>query len=183
MKLEHVLLGFVAMRPCTGYDLKRWLASEMGRMTGLPGQQSQIYRTLNRMRADGWIDYTLERNEGRPDAKVYRLTETGEHELRRRLAEPYVPSPDPADPEFLMRYLFTVFLTKEEQIALVRTELDARRAQYERFLDRDIREEPWLPGIDRTRMVRLLDHVHDSKGRALLSHVRWLEDVLKELTT
>ncbi|MEU6060671.1 hypothetical protein [Streptomyces sp. NPDC047097] len=53
MKFEHVLLGFVAMRPCIGYDLKRWLGSELGRMTGLPGQQSQIYRTLSRMADDG----------------------------------------------------------------------------------------------------------------------------------
>lgn len=49
MKFEHVLLGFVAMRPCTGYDLKRWLDSEMGRMIRLRTQQSQIYRTLGRM--------------------------------------------------------------------------------------------------------------------------------------
>ncbi|MGK5529644.1 PadR family transcriptional regulator [Streptomyces sp. URMC 129] len=182
MKFEHVLLGFVAMRPCTGYDLKRWLNSEMGRMIRLRTQQSQIYRTLGRMSADGWIDHTVEHNEGRPDSKVYRVTAAGERELRARLAEPYVPSPDFGDPEFLIRYTFAIFLTPEEQIALVRAELDARRAQAERFRAREIREEPWLPGVDRARMTRILDHVHDYKGRTLDTHVRWLEETLAELT-
>ncbi|WP_059013593.1 PadR family transcriptional regulator [Streptomyces specialis] len=182
MKFEHVLLGFVAMRPCTGYDLKRWLNSEMGRMIRLRTQQSQIYRTLNRMAADGWVTPTVERNEGRPDSKVYHVTPAGERELRARLAEPYEPPPDFGDPEFLIRYTFAIFLTAEEQIGLVRTELEARRAQTERFRAREIREEPWLPGVDVPRMTRILDHVHDYKGRTLETHVSWLERTLAELT-
>ncbi|MFF4954903.1 PadR family transcriptional regulator [Streptomyces chattanoogensis] len=182
MKFEHVLLGFVAMRPCTGYDLKRWLDSEMGRMIRLRTQQSQIYRTLGRMCDDGWIDYTVERNEGRPDSKVYRVTDAGERALRERLAEPYTPSPDFGDPEFLIRYTFAIFLSEAEQIHLVRTELEARRAQAERFRAREIREEPWLAGVDRARMTRILDHVHDYKSRTLDTHVHWLEEILAELT-
>ncbi|MGW6394722.1 PadR family transcriptional regulator [Streptomyces sp. NPDC055103] len=182
MKFEHVLLGFVAMRPCTGYDLKRWLGSEMGRMSRLPSQQSQIYRTLARMTADGWLAYDVERNEGRPDSKIYRVTDAGERVLHARLAEPYEPSVDFGDPEFQMRYVLSVFVTEGEQIALVRTELEARRAQLDRFRARDMCEEPWLPGVDPQRMGRILDHVHESKDRALVTHVRWLEEVLAELT-
>ncbi|WP_044366563.1 PadR family transcriptional regulator, partial [Streptomyces natalensis] len=76
------------MRPCTGHGLKRWLDSEMGRMIRLRTQQSQIYRTLGRMCDAGWVDFTVERNEGRPDSKVYRVTEAGEEVLRARLVEP-----------------------------------------------------------------------------------------------
>ncbi|MET9675158.1 helix-turn-helix transcriptional regulator [Streptomyces sp. NPDC006482] len=181
MKFEHVLLGFVAMRPCTGYDLKRWLGSEMGRMGRLPSQQSQIYRTLARMTADGWVAYDVERNEGRPDSKVYRVTEAGDRVLRARLAEPYEPPVDFGDPEFLIRYTLSVLVAEEDQIALVRTELEARRAQIERFRARDRREEPWLPGVDPARMARILDHVHEGRDRMLVAHVRWLEEVLAEL--
>jgi DNA-binding PadR family transcriptional regulator len=181
MKLEHVLLGMVAMRPCTGYDLKRWLDSEMGRMLRMRTQQSQVYRTLNRMCVDGWVRYTVQHNEGRPDAKVYVATEAGERELRDRLAVPYAPSHDFGDPEFLIRLTFAIFLDPQEHIRLVRTELDARRAQLDRFRAREIRDEPWLPGIDQARMTKILDHVHDYKDRALDTHVQWLEQVLAEL--
>ncbi|WP_405537772.1 PadR family transcriptional regulator [Streptomyces sp. NBC_00075] len=181
MKLEHVLLGMVAMRPCTGYDLKRWLDSEMGRMVRLRTQQSQVYRTLNRMCADGWVSFTVQHNEGRPDAKVYVATDAGERELRDRLAVPYAPSPDFSDPEFLIRCTLAIFLEPEEHVRLVQIELDARRAQLDRFRAREIREEPWLSGIDRARMSQILDHVHDYKDRALETHVRWLEQVLAEL--
>ncbi|UIX34759.1 hypothetical protein [Streptomyces sp. GQFP] len=52
----------------------------------------------------------------------------------------------------------------------------------DRFRARGIREEPWLSGIDQARMSQFLDHVHDYKDRALEAHVRWLEQVLAELT-
>jgi DNA-binding PadR family transcriptional regulator len=182
MKLEHVLLGMVAMRPCTGYDLKRWLDSEMGRMIRIRTQQSQVYRTLNRMCADGWVRYDVQRNEGRPDAKVYVATEAGERELRDRLAIPYAPSPDFGDPEFLVRYTFAIFLDRDEQVRLVQTELDARLAQLDRFRAREIRDEPWLPGVDQPRMAQILDHVHAYKDLALDTHVRWLKQTLAELT-
>jgi DNA-binding PadR family transcriptional regulator len=181
-KFEHVLLGLVAMRPCTGYDLKRWLESEMGRMIRMRTQQSQVYRTLGRMCDDGWVTFAVEHNEGRPDAKVYRVTEAGEQVLHALLATPYVPPPDFGDPEFLIRYAFAIFRSREEQVALVRAELDARRAQTERFRAREIREEEWLPAVDPTRMARILDHVHEHKARALDTHVRWLEEILTELT-
>ena len=119
---------------------------------------------------------------GRPDAKVYVATDAGERELHDRLAEPYTPSPDFGDPEFLIRCTFAIFLSPQEHIRLVQTELDARRAQLERFRARDIREEPWLPGVDQGRMAQILDQVHDYKDRALQMHVRWLEQVLAELT-
>ncbi|MFI7006356.1 PadR family transcriptional regulator [Streptomyces sp. NPDC050145] len=183
MKFEHVLLGFVAMRPCTGYDLKRWLDSEMGRMTRLPRQQSQIYRTLARMAADGWVTYTVERNEGRPDAKIYTVTPEGRKVLQDRLAEPYSPAADFGDPEFLMRYLFAIFLDRAQHIDLIRTELSARTAQMERFRSREIRDEPWVPDVDRRRMTRILDHVHDYKEHTLRAHVEWLERMLAELTS
>lgn len=88
------------------------------------------------MYVDGWIDYTVKHDEGRPDAKVYRVTEAGEELLRNRLTEPYTPlSPDFADPEFMIRYTFAIFL---------------------RFRDREIHDEPWLLGLDRGRGGRPL---------------------------
>ncbi|MFF4258936.1 hypothetical protein ACFY1L_47945 [Streptomyces sp. NPDC001663] len=38
------------------------------------------------------------------------------------------------------------------------------------------------PGIDQGRVSQILDQVHDYKDRALQMHVRWLEQVLAELT-
>lgn len=172
----------VAMRPCTGYDVKRWLDSEMGRMARLRTRQSQVYRTLNRMCADGWVSFTVQHDEGRPDTKVYVATDAGERELHDHLSAPYTPSPDFSDPEFLIRCTFAIFLSPQEHIRLVQTELDARRAQLDRFRAREIREEPWLPGIDQVRMSQILDQVHDYKDRALHMHMRRLEPVLAELT-
>ena len=182
MKFEHLLLGFVAMRPCTGYDLKRWLNSEMGRMLRPSTQQSQIYRTLARMSDDGWVSVTIERNDGRPDSKIYRVTDPGRQVLHVVLTEPYRASPDFGDPEFIIRYTLAIFITPQQQIDLVRTELDARLEQATRFRNRDIRPEPWMPDIDPSRMGHILDDVHQYKAHMLDTHINWLKGLLAELT-
>ncbi len=86
MSLPHALLGLITYRPATGYDLGRafkrsvhffWNAT-------LP----QIYRTLNQMETKGWVTSTVEHQEGKPSRKVYLVTEAGQTELVRWLAEP-----------------------------------------------------------------------------------------------
>ncbi|NEC87654.1 hypothetical protein [Streptomyces sp. SID12501] len=102
---------------------------------------------------------------------------SGEH-----LAVPYSPSLDFGDPEFLVRYAFVIFLDRDERFRLMQTELDARLAQLDRFRAREIRDEPWLPGVDQPRMAQILDHVHGYKDLALDAHVRRLEQTLAERT-
>jgi PadR family transcriptional regulator AphA len=92
MSLQHALLGLINYRPATGYQLKKafkesiyffWNAT-------LP----QIYRTLNQMEKRGWLTAVIEPQEGKPNRKVYKLTEKGLKEFRRWLEEPpEVPQP------------------------------------------------------------------------------------------
>jgi DNA-binding PadR family transcriptional regulator len=48
----------------------------------------QIYRTLRAMEDDGWVFATLVVQHGRPDKKVYTVSDTGRAELARWIAEP-----------------------------------------------------------------------------------------------
>ena len=92
MSLPHALLGLIHYGPAAGYDLKArfresiyffWNAT-------LP----QIYRTLGKMEANGWVASTVEHQDGKPSRKVYRVSEAGEKEFERWLAEaPEAPAP------------------------------------------------------------------------------------------
>ncbi len=86
MSLPHALLGLLNYRPATGYQLKKafnesiyffWNAT-------LP----QIYRTLKQMEKKGWLTAVIEPQEGKPNRKVYKLTDKGLKEFQRWLGEP-----------------------------------------------------------------------------------------------
>ncbi|MDP9168639.1 MAG: PadR family transcriptional regulator, partial [Actinomycetota bacterium] len=49
----------------------------------------QIYRTLGTMGADGWVRADVVNQQGRPDKKVYDVTDGGRDELARWIAEPH----------------------------------------------------------------------------------------------
>lgn len=182
MKFEHLLLGYLGMRHATGYDLKRWLDSELGRIFRPSTQLSQIYRALAKLAEQGWVVFDVERQEGRPDAKIYRLTPDGHRELRAWLATPYQPTPRFAEPEFLTRFVFAGALLSDAEVAgLVRIELEARRAQLAEYRERARPEERWAPELDYERAMRALDRAHEYEDRALERHVRWLEETLDDL--
>ncbi|RYD05011.1 hypothetical protein N752_11650 [Desulforamulus aquiferis] len=89
MSLAHALLGLVRYQPSTGYQLKDnfqhsihfiWNAT-------LP----QIYRTLNQMENQGWLRAEIVTQVGKPNRKVYHITEEGLKEFHRWLNEPMEP--------------------------------------------------------------------------------------------
>lgn len=89
MALEHAILVSLEERAGSGYELARRFDRSFGFFWAASHQQ--IYRTLKRMVARGWVAVTDVAQEGRPDKKVYRTTDGGRAELARWLAEPTEP--------------------------------------------------------------------------------------------
>lgn len=59
-----------------------------------------IYPTLAKLELDGLVAFRTEQDSGKPERKVYTLTESGRQELVRSLGEP--PQPDRLQSEFLL---------------------------------------------------------------------------------
>jgi PadR family transcriptional regulator, regulatory protein AphA len=182
MKFEHVILGLLSWRPFSGYELGKYLERE-GRFLRSKVHLSQIYRLLARMVDSGWVAYEVQENDGRPDSKIYRLTEHGEQVLREWVASPYEPPSKFSDPEFHVRFRYGGPLDRDVLVRLVRTELDARKAQVSRYRDRDRSLGPMQPidGVDETLARRLGDLAHEHGAAAMDLWIEWLERVLAEL--
>ncbi|MPY84709.1 MAG: PadR family transcriptional regulator [Actinophytocola sp.] len=90
MALEHAILVSLEERPGSGYELARRFDRSIGFFWAATHQQ--IYRTLKRMVASGWVSVEEVAQQGRPDKKVYRATGDGRTELARWLAEPGDPA-------------------------------------------------------------------------------------------
>lgn len=86
MSLQHALLVSLAEQEATGYDLTRRFDKSLGFFWSATHQQ--IYRVLARMTDDDLVAVRTEPGEGRPDRRVYTLTDSGRAELLRWTQEP-----------------------------------------------------------------------------------------------
>jgi DNA-binding PadR family transcriptional regulator len=115
VSLDHAILGFVNERPRSGYDLKKAFDATVAHIW--PAKQSQIYLTLARLNRTGLIDLRVIQQDGKPNRKVYHITEAGLGELRRWLAEP-LPLPAVRD-AFLVQMTWADSITAREIIDLI----------------------------------------------------------------
>ena len=176
MSLRNALLGVLSLREMSGYDIKRnfdravhfvWNASD-----------SQIYRELRSMEEDGLITSRLVQQEGKPNKRLYELTEEGVSSLDRWLVSP-VESPYGKD-SFLMRLFFmgrvdpaeavrVLEERREEVVAL----LEAAKERRERFGDlsrTDLPQYLWW-------QVRLIDGFQMIHGAQL----EWIDGVIADV--
>lgn len=127
MKLRHAILGLLSHGPQSGYDLSRAFAGSV--VNFWHADQSQVYRTLDRLEADGAISTRVIAQTGRPDRRVHSLTPEGRAELDAWLASPLEPRLD-KDP-LLARIFFAARLGHERVDALLEEAERALRQELE----------------------------------------------------
>ncbi|WP_181309922.1 PadR family transcriptional regulator [Nocardioides campestrisoli] len=86
MALEHALLVALSEKPGSGLELARRFDKSIGFFWHATHQQ--IYRVLGRMEADGWLAVEVVPQAGKPDKKVYAVTDAGAEVLAQWLATP-----------------------------------------------------------------------------------------------
>ena len=95
MSLKFAVLAALHEQPATGYDLTRNFRTRMANVWNASHQQ--IYRELAKMTEAGLLEVEDVPQEGRPDRRIYRLSEGGKTALQVWLAQPQKrpPTRDP----------------------------------------------------------------------------------------
>jgi PadR family transcriptional regulator AphA len=101
-RTEFAILGLLAERPRSGYDIKKEVAETLSHFWH--ESVGHIYPMLRRLREKGLVSRSTESTPGKPDRHVYAITEDGVAELRQWLAEPIEPAPPRL--EILLKLLF-----------------------------------------------------------------------------
>ncbi|MFT4127985.1 MAG: PadR family transcriptional regulator [Gordonia sp. (in: high G+C Gram-positive bacteria)] len=91
MALEHAILVSLAERPGTGYEIGQQFDRSIGHFWSATHQQ--IYRTLKKLHADGLVSFEPVAQDGRPDKKVYTVSDAG-----RQVLADWSMSPTPMQP-------------------------------------------------------------------------------------
>jgi DNA-binding PadR family transcriptional regulator len=84
---SFAVLGQVAAGPTSGYEVKARL--QAGAAQFWHASYSQIYAELRRLEALGYVSEQRVVQEGRPNKRVYTITDAGREALRQWLGEPW----------------------------------------------------------------------------------------------
>ncbi|MDX1481288.1 MAG: PadR family transcriptional regulator [Woeseiaceae bacterium] len=166
MDVKTVCLGMLTDGPASGYDLKKYFESTFGHF--FAAGFGSIYPALNSLAEQGLVRCEEIPQYGRPDRKVYSITDAGYECLRSAL-----DNPAPAHKirsEFLAT-LFFAHLMSDEQIDAV---LDNRIREVQAFLElldgMDLEETGKWPagarfvaGFGRTMATACRDYIHRNR--------------------
>ena len=173
MALEHALLVSLQERPAAGLELTRRFEKSIGFFW--QARHQQIYRVLARMEADGWITAETVAQRGRPEKRVYSVTDDGRAALAAWLATPSEAEPMRSDLAVKMRgAAYGDRSALLSHVAETRTEHAARLRAYEAMVLRDYPDPAALTGSDLDRYLVL-------RGGVRLEQfwVAWLDEYLQ----
>jgi DNA-binding PadR family transcriptional regulator len=175
MSLTHVILGLLQQQERTGYDLKTECFNQC--LAHLwPADQAQIYRTLDKLEAQGWIVCTLQIQQDRPNRKVYQITDTGVAELTQWL-QTHQPLPILREP-LLAQLHFAAQLPNEAIIPLLEQELEARR---EKLAECEALAASSLEATTASREQKMQRLVVELVRRREQTYLDWLNDAIETL--
>ncbi|MEL6309563.1 MAG: PadR family transcriptional regulator [Chloroflexota bacterium] len=178
MSLQHILLGLLSDEPGSGYDLNKRLQAEGQHFWTT--DQSQIYRALYKMQAEGWVDYETVIQQDSPNKKVYHVTDNGVEQLQEWLHTEFDESP----PGFI--WLAKLYLGHELEADDVQKILSERLDTIKTFKSWAQRSYAELSsngngsnGTDKIHRIRLM--TIEYKLQMLNAEITWLETQLETI--
>ena len=173
---QYALLGFLSRGPHSGYDIKKALGESTQHFWS--ESYGQIYPNLKKLSEAGLATAETEKQDGKPDRKVYKITTKGREALLEWLSES--PKRTPPRNELLLKLFFghraspeAVAQHVEGHKTKLRTDLTTYQ-EIERWLTADYAENPALPYWLMTLSYGRLE------AEAL---IRWCDETLETLTT
>jgi DNA-binding PadR family transcriptional regulator len=173
------VLGFLAIEPASGYDLK--LAARTSVSHFWAASDNQIYPMLDRLEQEGFVRSRRVNAAGRREKVVFRITKAGEVALDEWLRE--VPKPSTFRHPGLIRLFFAWRLADDEIASLVDQQRELLDEQLATF--RQLRQEVAALSTDAPesydRRARLITLVLEFGLEMREAELRWWDRVRREL--
>lgn len=173
-KSRFAILGLLARDSATGYDIRKLVEQSLSHFWS--ESYGQIYPILNQLARQGLASRKVQRQNGKPDRRIYSITPKGRGELSRWLAEP--AEFQVARNETLLKLFFSTDLEPDESARHIEGYRDHHLQQLHFFneLEQKLETEDITPE-ERTRLQLTLAH-GKAQSRALL---RWCDSALEVL--
>jgi PadR family transcriptional regulator, regulatory protein AphA len=182
MSLSYAMLGILSYGPMTGYNLKKVFDKSISQVW--VASLSQMYRELSSLEKKGYVSSHVQKQEDRPDKKVYTLTEEGENAFNNWLRDfPEKLSFAQRD-AFMLRIFFGSKLEKEEIINQFQRFI-LEKNQHLRTLNEIEKNFSRCSGeflLESSEKEELFWHFTIKKGKMTLKTlISWAEECIEEL--
>lgn len=174
MSLEYAILGLLSERPRSGYDLKTRCFN--GALKPFwDADQAQIYRTLDRLSVARWVASRRRRQSGKPDRKIYEITQAGLEALGAWLTSPQ-SSPVLRDPLAVQLY-FGSGLSDEDLLGVLTVRRREHQARLDDLRSRSAELAAQHPGDSRAAVLR--QTAFDGAMARERAAIDWLDDCIQ----
>ena len=165
--LRYLALGLLMKGPDHGYQLDQTLEEVFG-MIWKAGQ-TKLYVTLSTLEKEGMLRIEMERQENRPDRKVYHLTKSGKQDFLEWVEEP-IKSLRAARVELLAKLRFYYWLDLPDPQKLIQSQADIFQIMINEWRADRLREgDPFLR------------QVYDFRIDQAQFIINWLSDFQEEI--
>ena len=118
MSLKYGILGLLNYGTMTGYDLDKAFKNSVNIFW--QAQTSQIYRELGTMEKLNWVETEVIIQHGKPNKKMYKITDLGKSELLKWLYEASNKDFFKSKDSFLLMLFFSGEKTVDENIEMLK---------------------------------------------------------------
>ncbi len=126
MYTDILILAHLLQKPYYGYELKQQVERVGGNLNN-----NQLYPKLRQLEEMQAITREVERQEGRPDRHIYRITDRGIEALQSMLQD-FPPELAKSEGEFFTRVAFFALIEPDARRAILTTRQEARKQELER---------------------------------------------------
>ncbi len=131
MSLRYAILGFLTIRPLSGYDIKRFFNASVRHFW--TADQAAIYRALTELEADALVGHERVEQQTRPDRKEYHITPLGVEAFDRWVTQP-APAVARREP-LLLKLFFASRMNAPDLASVLTAELSAVDAELSAFTE------------------------------------------------
>jgi PadR family transcriptional regulator, regulatory protein AphA len=126
MNIRTLCLGILSFREASGYEIKKEIEDGMFSHF-IEASFGSIYPALTMLNAEGLVTLRAEEQTGRPDKKVYAITDAGHEVLAKSLS--VVPARDKYKSEFLFEMLMQHYLSHGHIVVALEKQLADQREE------------------------------------------------------
>ena len=121
MNVRTLCLGILSLQEASGYEIKKDV--EDGLFSHfIEASFGSIYPALTQLASEGYVTVREEEQTGKPDKKVYAITDAGRNALAKAISGS--PAKDKYKSEFLFQMLLQDYLSPEMVLVAVQKQLN-----------------------------------------------------------
>lgn len=175
--LKHGILGLLNYGEMTGYEIKEVFAHSLNYFW--TAQTSQIYRELQTIEKNGWAESIRIEQFGKPDKKVFHITEDGKKELMHWLI--FEDLGFTMRTPLLMKVFFMGELSVEESIRFFETFKEEMKNYFAGLQEADQYIDNFSVLIPEKEKSIYWEMTLDFGKRSMQMHMEWAESCITKL--